>query len=178
MCTTTTIYVGTWSKTLFPALRLGCIVAPPDLVDALIAACTTTDLHSPVLDQAVLTDFLNGGHLTQHLRRMRALYAERQEALLRASAGCPGDWLDVIPRAAGLNVLGWLRAEVSDGKVSQAAAALGVDAPPLRFYTLAETQRPALVLGLRGDSGASHPRGVVRLASALRNAICKRKRKT
>jgi GntR family transcriptional regulator/MocR family aminotransferase len=166
-----TIYVGTWSKMLFPALRLGYIVAPPDLVDALVAARTAIDLHPPVLEQAVLADFLHGGHLAQHLRRMRTLYAERQDALLRASGELLGDWLDVIPRAAGLNVLGWLRAEVSDSKVSQAAAALGIDAPPLSFYTLAETQRPALVLGYAAIPAPAIREGVVRLGAALRNAM-------
>ena len=66
------IYVGSFSKTLFPALRLGFVIVPPDLQDRLVAARAAADQHPPVLDQAVLTDFIVEGHFARHLRRMRA----------------------------------------------------------------------------------------------------------
>src|SRR5262249_49909075 len=68
------IYIGTFSKVLFPALRLGYVVAPPDLVDAFVRARATLGWCSPVMDQVVLADFINEGHFTRHIRRMRSIY--------------------------------------------------------------------------------------------------------
>src|SRR5215211_5883732 len=79
------IYLGTFSKVLFPALRLGYLVVPPDLVDAFVNARALLDRHSPILEQVVLADFIAEGHFLRHIRRMRALYAERQAVLLAAA---------------------------------------------------------------------------------------------
>jgi GntR family transcriptional regulator / MocR family aminotransferase len=68
------IYLGTFSKVLFPALRLGYLVVPPDLVEAFIAAHLFTDMHCPVLEQPVLAAFINEGHFARHIRCMRLLY--------------------------------------------------------------------------------------------------------
>lgn len=162
-----TIYIGTWSKMLFPALRLGYIVAPPALVDALVAARVGIDLHSPVLEQAVLADFLEEGHLAQHIRRMRALYAERQAALISAITGLLGDKLRVVGHPAGLNLVGWLPPEQQDRQISQQAAAIGIDAPPLSLYTRAEPRPPALVLGYAALPPAAIYEGVLRLRGVL-----------
>ena len=77
------IYVGTFSKTLFPALRLGYLVVPRDLTRAFLKARTLADYLSPTVEQAVVADFLGEGHFARHLQRMRTLYAARQEALVR-----------------------------------------------------------------------------------------------
>jgi GntR family transcriptional regulator / MocR family aminotransferase len=87
------VYVGTFRKVLFPALRLGYLVVPPDLVDAFVAARELTDRHPPPVEQAVLVEFIAGGHFVRHLRRMRSRYAARQAALVAGisreiSAGC------------------------------------------------------------------------------------------
>jgi GntR family transcriptional regulator/MocR family aminotransferase len=79
------LYTGTFSKVVFPALRLGYLVVPESLVDAFRAARGFADRHSPVLEQAVLADFLTQGHFSRHVRRMRVLYAARQEALVEAA---------------------------------------------------------------------------------------------
>jgi GntR family transcriptional regulator/MocR family aminotransferase len=71
------VYVGTFRKVLFPALRLGYLVVPPDLVDAFVAARELTDRHPPTVEQAVLVEFIAGGHFVRHLRRMRSCYAAR-----------------------------------------------------------------------------------------------------
>lgn len=165
-----TIYIGTWSKLIFPALRLGYIVAPPALVDALLAARTSVDLHPPVLAQAVLADFLAEGHLTQHIRRMRALYAERQAALVAAAAEQLEGRLAVSPRAAGLNVIGWLPPQADDRAVARRAQALGLDTPPLSHYTLGAPQPPALVLGYAALPPAEIRAGVARLRAAVGSA--------
>jgi GntR family transcriptional regulator/MocR family aminotransferase len=165
-----TIYIGTWSKLIFPALRLGYIVAPPALVDALQAARTAVDLHPPTLAQAVLADFLAEGHLTQHIRRMRALYAERQAVLVEAAAEQLAGRLEVDPRAAGLNVIGWLPPHADDQATARHAQALGLDTPPLSHYTLGAPQRPALVLGYAALPPPTIRAGVALLRAALDGA--------
>lgn len=75
------IYLSTFSKTIFPALRLGCMIVPHDLIDSFVAARSLIDRYSPVFDQAILTDFIEEGHFARHVRRMRVLYAQRQEVL-------------------------------------------------------------------------------------------------
>ena len=72
------IYVGTFSKVLFPSLRLGYVIAPSDLVDGFLAAHLSTDMHAHLIDQAVVADFIEQGHFARHLRRMRVLHHERQ----------------------------------------------------------------------------------------------------
>jgi len=79
------IYVGTFSKTIFPSMRLGCIVVPKGLSEAFIAARALVDRHSPSLDQAILADFISEGHFTRHIRKMRSLYAERQQVLVETA---------------------------------------------------------------------------------------------
>jgi GntR family transcriptional regulator / MocR family aminotransferase len=85
------IYVGSFSKTLFPALRLGFVIVPSDLQEGLVAAGAAADQHPPTLDQAVLADFIGEGHFARHLRRMRLVCRERLEAFVAAAEGsCRG----------------------------------------------------------------------------------------
>jgi GntR family transcriptional regulator/MocR family aminotransferase len=146
------IYVGTFSKALFPSLRLGYLVAPPDLVDAFVTARALADGHSPLLTQAVLTDFFTEGHFARHVRRMRAIYAERQDALLRAARRELGDKLQVAPSATGLHLVAWLRRGVDDRMASAAAAGCGVEAPPISAYRVRPSRRGGLLLGYGGVS--------------------------
>ena len=125
------IYAGTFSKVLFPALRLGYLVVPPELVDAFVAARALADRHSPSVTQAALADFIDGGHFARHVRRTRALYAERQAALVRAARRTLGGLLEVAPAEAGMHLMGWLPAGVDDRAAARAALARDVDAPPL-----------------------------------------------
>ena len=141
------LYVGTFSKTLFPALRLGYLIVPPSLVDAFAAARAVADRHSPSLDQAVLADFIEEGHFARHVRRMRVLYEERRDVLLSVGAELFGDRL-VLGRAdAGMHVLGHLPVGVDDAAVSARATASGVDAPALSSYAIEPLARGGLVLG-------------------------------
>src|SRR5207244_1450796 len=98
------IYLGTFSKVLFPSLRLGYLVVPPDLVDAFVAARAAIDRQTSTLMQAVVADFINEGHFLRHIRRMRTLYSERQETLLRAAQRDLGGALEVCPCATGLHL--------------------------------------------------------------------------
>jgi DNA-binding transcriptional MocR family regulator len=103
-----TVYLGTLSKTLFPSLRLGYLVVPPDLVDAFVAAKALADRHARSVEQAVLAAFIMDGHFDRHIRRTRLLYAERQAALVDAAAKYLGGLLEVRPAEAGMHLIGYL----------------------------------------------------------------------
>jgi GntR family transcriptional regulator/MocR family aminotransferase len=97
-------YVGTFSKSLFPGLRLGYVVAPAWARPALIAARRTADSHGDVLAQDTLAAFIAEGHLARHVRRMRSVYAQRRDALLRGLQRQFGGVLDALPSLAGLHL--------------------------------------------------------------------------
>ncbi len=161
------IYVGTFSKTTFPSLRLGCMVVPRDLTDAFIAARALIDRHSPSIDQAILTDFIEGGHFARHIRRMRSLYAERQGALVAAARSELAGLLEVKPAASGMHLIGWLAKGVSDSVASGQAARHGVEAAPLSAYSSKELPRGGLTLGYTAVNPRQIKEGVQRLARAL-----------
>jgi len=161
------IYVGTFSKVLFPALRMGYLVVPEALVDAFRAARALQDRHAPVLEQRVLTAFLQEGHFGRHIRRMRSLYLERQEALLGAVARELGGALTIPAAGAGLHLAAWLAAGVDDEAVSRRAAEVGVEAPAVSSYCMERNRRPGLVLGYAGYSVGALRGGVKRLARAF-----------
>ena len=96
------IYLGTFSKLLFPSLRLGYAVLPEDLVAPFVAARHLADRQSSALLQAIMTDFMEGGHFARHLKRMRAHYAERQQFLTDAVARRLGGLLDIRPVESGM----------------------------------------------------------------------------
>ncbi|MGI8995210.1 MAG: PLP-dependent aminotransferase family protein, partial [Pyrinomonadaceae bacterium] len=161
------IYIGTFSKTIFPSLRLGCMVVPKDLTDAFIAARALIDRHSPSLDQAILADFIEEGHFARHVRRMRALYAERQALLVAAAKSELAGLLEVTPAAAGMHLIGWLPKGRSDKAASERAARYGVEAAPLSAYSFAPLPRGGLALGYTTVNAEQITDGVRRLAQAL-----------
>jgi GntR family transcriptional regulator/MocR family aminotransferase len=162
------IYIGTFSKVLFPGLRLGYIVVPPALVEAFLAARAATDRHSPLLDQVILADFMQQGHFAQHIRRTRALYAERQAILLEAASAELKGAIDVRPAPAGMHLLATLAdVRVEDLALSREAQRHGVVAPPLRAYSMRSPQQQALLLGYTTVDAEVIRAGVRALAQAL-----------
>ena len=120
---------------LFPSLRLGYLVIPPDLVDYFAAAKSITSRHAPLLDQAVLCDFITEGHFGRHVRRMRGVYAERLSVLLESARERLAGLLEISGVEAGLQTVGWLRGGISGESAAQAAAARNVEVIPLSRYT-------------------------------------------
>ena len=165
------LYVGTFSKTLIPGLRLGYLVVPDALVDAFRAARAVHDGHTPVAGQAVLADFLGEGHYARHLRRVRALCAERQSALRAAVAEELGGLLTVAPDPAGLHVVGRLVPGIEEEEAASAAAERDVIVSPLSRYYLAQRKQAepeALLMGYAGFDEERIRSAVRRLGSALR----------
>lgn len=141
------IYVGTFSKTLFPALRLGYMVVPRDLARAFQMGRTLADYLSPTVEQAVVADFLAEGHFARHVRRMRTVYAARQQALVAAAERELDGLLRIEPAAVGMHVVGWLRDDISDHAAFRAALDAGIETPPLSRYCRQATLPPALLFG-------------------------------
>jgi GntR family transcriptional regulator/MocR family aminotransferase len=161
------LYLGTFSKTLFSALRLGYLIVPESLVDALLAARAVADRHSPTLEQAVLADFMAEGHFARHVRRMRTLYAERQAYLLEVAHQQLGNALELTPADAGMHLVGWLAQGTTDSDISTVAAAHGVEVLPLSRYAVTTLARGALLLGYAGFDRTAIRSGVTQLAAAL-----------
>lgn len=160
------IYIGTFSKVLFPALRLGYLILPPPLVEAFLAVRRLIDIHPPLLEQAVLTDFIVEGHFTRHLRRMRTLYAERRAALLEAVRPLP---LEIDSPEAGIHCIGWLPEGMDDLALVHRAAAHGLDLSPVSQFSLEPLPRPGLLLGYGGYPVPQIKEGVRRLAVVLQS---------
>jgi GntR family transcriptional regulator/MocR family aminotransferase len=163
------IYVGTFTKMLFNALRLGFMVLPERLVAAFSSARSFVDRHPPTLDQAILSEFIIEGHFGHHIRRMRQAYAERIEVLKTAADEHLSGVLEVVHAGAGMRTLGWLKTWKSDHAAAQQAERLGLEATPLSTFTAKYHQPPGLMLGFASCNPAELRRGVSVLATALRS---------
>ena len=161
------LYAGTFSKTLFPSLRLGYLVVPTDLVSVFQSAKAVTNRHAPLLDQVVLCDFISEGHFGRHLRRMREVYSERLSVLLESARQKLDGLLEVSNIEAGLQTVGWLDARIDDEAAVKAAAARQVEVVPLSRYDRSQPKRKGLLLGFAAGIPNEIRRGVRELAIAL-----------
>jgi GntR family transcriptional regulator/MocR family aminotransferase len=146
------IYIGTFSKVLFPAIRIGYVVVPPSLWERFVAAREAFDLFSPTLYQLALAEFLREGHFARHLRRMRGLYRGRREALLTGLAKHCRDLLTIYNADAGLHVAVLLPAGYRDGEVVRRLASRGLAATALSTCYAGRTGRNGLLLGFGGST--------------------------
>jgi GntR family transcriptional regulator/MocR family aminotransferase len=161
------VYIGTFSKVLSPALRLGYLVLPVDLVERFAAVRHIMDISPPTFVQEVLADFLTEGHFARHLRRTRKLYRQRRGALVNALAAELGDGLEVLGERAGLHLVVALPEGVDDREVSDRAAAAGLHVMALSSCYLGPRRRSGLVLGYGGVSVEEIPDAVRRLRRLL-----------
>jgi len=161
------LFFGSFSKVLFPSLRLGYLVIPPDLVPRFEAAISLTRRHAPLLDQAVLCDFIAAGHFARHLRRMRQIYAERLSVLLDSARERLAGLLEISGIEAGLQTTGWLRDGLDGESAARAAAVRDVSVTPLSRYTRGSLAREGLQLGFAAVDAREIRRGVRELAIAL-----------
>jgi GntR family transcriptional regulator / MocR family aminotransferase len=161
------ILIGSFSKLLFPSLRLGYVVLPPSLADYFVAFRVRTDFRNVNLDQAVLCDFIADGHLGRHLRRMRDLYASRLSTLLDAGRQYLGGVLAISEVKAGLYTVGSLNNGMPSRQAETAAAAHGVEVLALDRYTLKRPDPKGVLLGFAAFDEAAIRKGVVQLAAAL-----------
>jgi GntR family transcriptional regulator/MocR family aminotransferase len=160
------IYVASFSKTMFPALRLGYLVAPAALVPTFEVALRAYSAGVPTSLQAAVAAFIDEGHYAAHIRRMRRLYAERQTALL-AAAPALARWMEVVPTPTGMHAVAWLVPGLSGEAVARIAEAQNLTVAPLARFCLAPFPREGVLLGFSGVPSAQIEDGVRRLAAAL-----------
>lgn len=168
------LYAGSFSKVLFPALRLGYVVVPFDLLHRFEAVLSLTIRHAPMLEQLVLTDFITEGHFGRHLRRMREVYAERLSILLEEARSRLSGLLNISSVEAGLQTLGWLSGGIDAESAAAAAAKRNVDVTPVSRYGQGKVIPQGLQLGFAAFDAREIRRGVQELAIALedkRNAF-------
>jgi GntR family transcriptional regulator/MocR family aminotransferase len=161
------IYAGTMSKILYPSLRLGYLVVPPPLADAVAKLRAAIDQHSPTIDQATLARFIAEGFYLSHVRRMRKIYAERRGLFIEQFDKLLGDRFSLDIADAGLHAVAWFRSEQDVPVVQRAAPTLGVKISPLSFFCIEAKLPPALLLGFAAWSPAQIKEGLGKLARAL-----------
>ena len=161
------IYIGTFSKVLFPALRIGYLIVPPKLISPFTNLCSCTHTHVPILEQLILEAFIAKGYFLRHIRHMREIYAARRALLVELLQRELGDLVEVQPPQAGLHLLCWLPPEMDDQRISQRAGARGLEVTPLSKLALGSLQRGGLVLGYGAVNEQEIRAGVHQLAQVL-----------
>ncbi|MET4806852.1 PLP-dependent aminotransferase family protein [Limibacillus sp. MBR-115] len=169
------LYIGSFSKTLFPSLRLGYLVVPADLAERFVAARHALDDHSSAITQPALAAFIGEGHFATHLRRMRKLYGERQAALLRIAGERLADLLEIKPDEAGLHLVAGLGAaltgRMNDQQAVAAAARAGISVDALSRYYLEAPARQGLLMGYAAVPEETMAGACDRLAKSLRESL-------
>lgn len=161
------IYIGTFSKILFPSLRLGYMVIPKDLVSRFVAVRKVTDLSPPHLFQTVLADFIGEGHFARHIRRTRLVYAERREALVSALRRQFGASLEIAGGEAGMHLTMMLPAGSNDAEIARRAAKKGLWLWPLSPTYTGPGARQGLILGFGSTPAKEMPEAVRHLARVI-----------
>jgi GntR family transcriptional regulator / MocR family aminotransferase len=155
------IYIGTFSKVMFPSLRIGFMIAPPSLVARVRRAKWLADRHTPVPDQAALADFIAEGHLERHIRRMRRIYGSRRDALVESLQRHFGDRVQVRGDAAGMHLLVRF---LDDPRIAEKAVDAKVQLVSSAASYLTEPPRGEFILGFSSISERSIREGIRRLA--------------
>ena len=142
-----TIYVGTFSKTMFPALRMGYVILPLNMVGNISQAMYLTGQYASGILQAALADFIEEGHFTTHLGRMRRLYKKRREDFMVACQAELGEWLEPAPTDSGIQSLWYCRSGLDDVEITRRARENGVVVTPLSLHYRQGPPRHGLILG-------------------------------
>jgi GntR family transcriptional regulator / MocR family aminotransferase len=161
------IYVGTFSKVIFPSLRLGYLVLPPDLVERFVSIRSLMDLGPSTLFQDVLSDFMGEGHFARHIRRMRTLYHERRTVLVDSIRRAFGSGAEVLGSEAGMHLTVVWRNQLKDMEIADRAALHHLWAWPLSHFYLGEARRSGFILGFGGTPVEEIPAAVRKLRALI-----------
>lgn len=159
------IYLGTFSKSLLPGIRLGYMVVPKELARSFVTAQTTITRHAPLIEQMTLCEFITSGQFAAHIRKMRQIYLERQTTLLNHAARYLSDFMTVFPAETGMHLVGLFASEIDDIAFCEAAQRRGLSLRPLSIYYLQEPKRAGLILGFAATPSPRIIAGVERLAN-------------
>jgi GntR family transcriptional regulator/MocR family aminotransferase len=161
------IYVGTFSKVLFPALRIGYLVVPDSLTDVFVRAKAYSDRQSPLLEQHALADFIEEGHFERHLRRMHHLYGRRRAALVRALQHHFGEAVTIVGENAGMHLLARFETERPNADIAHDAAQAGVFVTSAEPLYLRGGGRGEFVFGFAELDEPRIDEGISRLAQVM-----------
>jgi len=162
------IYAGTMSKILFPSLRLGYVVAPHGLVDAMAKVRSAIDQHSSPIDQATLARFITEGFFLSHIKRMRKIYAERRDFFVKQFNALLGDRFTLQVPDAGLNIVAWLKHEQDYPIIRRINLEIGVRPVPLPLICIQAKLKPAFIFGFAAWTPTQIRESLVKLASAYK----------
>ena len=163
------LYVGTFSKSMFAAIRLGYIVVPPEMVDAIGKTKILLGQNSSPLVEQALSRFMDDGRFVEHIRRMRRVYRERRDLLFDCLSSTCAESLTPQPSDAGMHMLAWLNGGVSDLTAHRALLDVGIESLPLSVYSVYPIERSALVLGFSNVREERLPGLVGRMSNTLRS---------
>ena len=163
------IYVGTFSKVLFPSLRLGYVVVPEQLLDTFQDLRASIDDHPALALQPALHAFFEEGHFAAHVRRQRKLYAARQQFLINSLQGQASGLLRVDPHDAGMHLVADINpaSKLPDREISARAATIGLSVPALSDYFEGREAKPGLILGYAGLDETEIRRDVKKLVGVM-----------
>ncbi|MFC5864413.1 PLP-dependent aminotransferase family protein [Acidicapsa dinghuensis] len=161
------ILIGSFSKTLFPSLRLGYVVLPPSLVDCFLAFRYQTDFRNSHVDQAILCEFIVQGHFARHMRRMRELYGSRLAAMIDGGKQHLSGLLDISNVQAGLYTIGFLTNGMTSRQAEKAAAVQGIEALGVDRYTFKHPDPKGVVLGFAAYPEPAIRKALIQLAKAF-----------
>ncbi|GAB1539931.1 PLP-dependent aminotransferase family protein [Scytonema sp. NUACC21] len=161
------LYIGTFSKVLFPSLRIGYLVLPKTLVSPFVRAKWLSDRHLPILEQQVLADFIAEGHLERHIRKMRSVYDKRRQALVKAFNIHFGKKATILGEQAGIHLMVKLYTPFSDEEIIQKAAQVGVGMMSAAPHYLSPHSKGEFIFGYGELTEQQLMEGIYKLASTF-----------
>jgi GntR family transcriptional regulator/MocR family aminotransferase len=165
------IYIGTFSKVLFPSLRIGYLVLPPSLVSLFARAKWLSDRQLPLLEQQVLTDFIEQGYLERHIRQMRSLYDRRRQVIVQALKAYFGERATILGEKAGIHLMVRLQTHLTDAEIIQRAAEVGVGMMSAQPHYLNASSTGEFIFGYSELTEQQLQEGIRRLAEAISSCI-------
>jgi len=161
------IYIGNFSKSIAPSLRIGYMILPSALVDLFKNVRSTMSRQPPGVEQAILAEFITEGHLERHLRATLRVYRERQQALISAIQEYGQGLLEIVSGGTGMYLVAWLRPGIDDQSAARMTAQYGVDVVPLSMFCIKPLRRKGLVLGYSAYEANRIQKAVKELCGAL-----------
>ena len=165
------VYVGTFAKILFPAMRLGFLVVPEAIREGITSALSVTGQFAPLVTQAALADFISEGHFARHLRRMRRLYSARRQYFMEICEDYLSPWLSLRRTESGIQLVGLFHEDHDDKAVARAALAQGINVSPLSIQYRHNNVQRGLLMGFAAADEKTTKKAMAKLRGVLQAAM-------